>query len=61
MSMKERKKMIGKIESWLENDPENAVEILAQIAMDEYSVFNLKLDIRKHELMKAYEMEEARS
>ena len=48
--MKERKVMISKIESWLESDPETAVDILAQLVMGDYTIANMKLDIRKHEL-----------
>ena len=50
MSIKERKVMIGRIESWLESDPDTAVDILAQLVMGDYTIANMKLDIRKHEI-----------
>jgi len=60
MSMKERKIMIGRIESWLESDPETAVDILAQLVMGDYTIANMKLDIRRHELVREYEKEETK-
>ena len=60
MSIKERKVMMSKIESWLKanpektdeivSHPETAVDILAQLVMGDYTIANMKLDIRKHEL-----------
>jgi hypothetical protein len=58
--MKERKIMIGRIESWLESDPETAVDILAQLVMGDYTIANMKLDIRRHELVREYEKEETK-
>jgi len=60
MSMKERKIMVGRIESWLESDPESAVDILAQLVMGDYTIANMKLDIKRHELVREYEKEETK-
>ena len=50
MSIKERKVMIVRIKEWLENDGETAVDILAQLMMGDYTISNLKLDLRRYEL-----------
>lgn len=48
MSMKDRNKMMAQVEDWIGSDATRAdlIEIIAQVALGEYTAEQLKQDIR---------------
>jgi len=55
MSMKERKKMMGRVEDWIGSDATRAdlIEIIAQVVLGEYTAKQLKEDVLSYDLNKA--------
>ena len=52
MSMKDRKKMMVRVEDWLGSDASRAdlIEIIAQVALGEYTAKQLKEDILSYDV-----------
>jgi len=52
MSMKDRKKMIVKVEDWLGSDASHAdlIEIIAQIVSGEYTAKQLREDVLSYDI-----------
>jgi hypothetical protein len=52
MSMKDRKKMMVRVEDWIGSDASRAdlIEIIAQVALGEYTAKQLKEDVLSYDI-----------